>query len=447
MMIDTPSRPTRARAPARRVNRTCRAALSLALLAALCATDLAAAELTLQPFIRAGARFDSNPRFNSSRTDFDSALGTIIDARLPLEYRSPQVSISLNPRLVYSFYADADESDLEDQDQYLTGTANRLTQRSNIGASYGYTDLALRTSELQSAGDSSPGGSGGTGIFAEDTQQRWYFQPYWQFQYSQRNSITLNGGYEQVRYNEEVVSRRFNYNYSTASASFNHAFNERHSASLRATFAKFDSENIEARVQNDSETNSLSLIYTYAWSETTQLTADLGWARTQNEVLRPNNIDPVTGLFCDPAFIIFFPCEIKSDSTNFVGNLSATKQSETIEYEITIGQSITPNSNGAEVLRFNIDAVVKKTFTRRLSGRLGVTAFTQDDVGDTDRTFERDYIRGDFRLNYRFARRWSIYGAYSYTFNDEQRALISDRTVRNHFASIGVTFEADGWRW
>ena len=447
MMTDTPDRPTRERSRAAQGKWEHRAALSLVLVATLCATDPVAAEFSMEPYIRVGPRYDSNPRYNTSRVDYESAWGTLVDARLPMEYRSPRASVTLRPRLVYSFYPDEDENDLEDRDKYLTGAANWLTRRSNIGASYGYTDLALRTSELQSAGDSSPGGSGETRIFRDDTQQRWYFQPYWQYQFSGANSFTLNGGYEQVRYDEDFISRRFDYDYSSASAAFTHAFNARHSAALRATFTKFDSENAEARVQNDSETNSLSLIYTYAWSETTTLSADLGWARTKNEVRRPNNIDPVTGPFCDPVFIIFFPCEFKSDSTNFVGNLTATKQSETVEYKFTIGQSITPNSNGAEVLRFNIDAVARKQFTERVSGRLGIVAFTQNDVGDSDRNFERDYIRGMIRLNYRFARRWSIYGTYIHTFNDEQNALFLDRTVRNHFVSMGVTFQGDGWRW
>ena len=40
-----------------------------------------------------------------------------------------------------------------------------------------------------------------------------------------------------------------------------------------------------------------------------------------------NNIDPETGvLFCDPNIIEIFPCKAKSDVTNFVGNLAATRR-------------------------------------------------------------------------------------------------------------------------
>lgn len=404
------------------------------------------AEFSLNPYIEGGVRYDSNPRYLPSNVDPDSAWGTIFDVRLPMELRSQRASISLNPRLVYSFYPDQEDDDLEDRDKYLTGLASWVSRRSNVGARYGVTDLALRTSEFDTAGGSA-GGSGTTRIFSRGTQERWYFQPYWQYQFSPANSFTLDGGYEEVRYDETLALRRFDYDYGSASAMFTHAFNARHSVALQASFTNFDSENMDATVTNTSETSTLSLIYEYAWSETTTLSADAGWARTENEVTRPNNVDPVTGPFCDPIFIPFFPCETKSDSTNFVGNLTATKNSETVEYKFVVGQSITPNSNGAEVLRFNIDASARKRFTERVSGRLGILAFTQNDVGESERDFERDYIRVNLRLRYRFARHWSVYGAYFHTFNDQQDVLFGDRTVRNNFLSAGITFEGDGWRW
>jgi len=417
--------------------------VSSALLLCIAGSSSASAEISVKPRIQGGVLYDSNPFFIASNQNPESAWGTIFDVRVPIELQTARASISLDPRLLYSFYPDDEFEAAELQDKYLTGSANWMSRQSNTGASYGYTNLSLRTSEF----DSSSGGAGQTRFSRDDTQRRWYFQPYWQYQLSPVNSFTLNGGYEEVRYDEEFVSRRFNYDYTVAAATLKHALNQRHSLSLRAQFTKFDSENTNLRITNDSETNSLSLVYDYAWSDTTQLSADIGWARTKNSVTRPNNIDPITGPYCEPAFINIFPCEFTSDSTNFVGNLTAVKQSETTEYKFVIGQSITPNSNGAEVLRFNIDASIRKTFSERVNGQLAVVAFTQNDVGDSERDFERDYIRVRLRINYRLAKNWSLYGAYVHTFNDETFALSNDRTVRNNALSAGITYQGDGWRW
>jgi len=407
----------------------------------------AAAEFSLVPSIRGGARFDSNPRYQASKFDFNSAWGTIVDARAPLKFSSQRTSVSLEPRIVYSFYPDSSDHDLEDRDNYLTGTANLSSQLSNLGMDYGYTDLSLRTSEFQNADGSSPGGSGQIVVFSRDTQQRGYLQPYWQYQFSPANSVTLNGGYEDVSYDEKLLSRRFGYTFSNASAALQHAFNLRHSLTLQARFSKFDSKNKRLQISNNSKTNGLSLIYTYAWSERTQLSADVGWARTKNTVMRPNNFDPVTGPFCDPVFIAIFPCETKSNSANFIGDFSATHKSETVEYKVSLGQSITPNSNGAEVLRFNLDATASKQFSEKFSGQLGILAFTQSNVGNSNFNFDRDYIRGNLRLNYKFTRHWSVYGAYSHTFDKAQQLVNGSRKVRNDFFSMGIGFRTNGWRW
>lgn len=430
--------------------RIVRGLVSAALIVTLAGTATpAAAEFEFDPYVSGGARYDTNPRYLASNVPFDieSAWGTIIDARVPMEYRTQRAQISLDPRIVYSFYPDDEYDDLEDRDNYLIGDASWISQRSNVGASYGYTDLSLRTSEFQNAGGST-GGSGEGRVFFQDKQRRWYFQPYWQYQFSQANSFLLNAGYEEVRYDEDILSRRYDYDYSYTSITLDHAINSRHSLGLRAQWTKFDSENRELRVQNDSETNSASVVYQFAWSATTLLSADLGWARTKNKVRRPNSFDPIQQEpICDPVLIPIIPCQFESDSTNFVGNVTLAKNTEKTQYKLLIGQSITPNSNGAEVLRFNIDATARHEFTERVFGRLGIAAFTQDDVGDSTRNFERDYIRVRIRMNYRFAKDWSIYGAYVHTFNDQNDNFFGERTVRNNFLSVGITFASDGWRW
>ncbi|MDP7661075.1 MAG: hypothetical protein QF789_07625 [Gammaproteobacteria bacterium] len=420
-----------------------------ALLAGICTVKPAAAELSIKPYIKGGVRYDSNPRYQENSVDYESKWGAIYEARLPIEYRSQRTELSLTPRIIYSSYPDAEDHDLEDRDKYLTGTASRDSRQAKFGASYGHTDLSLRTSEFESAGDSSPGGSGETRFFANDSQERWFFQPYWYYQLSPASVLSLNGGYQQISYDEELVSKRFDYDYSNVSAAFQHTLDNRHAVSLQAQFAKFDAKNAELGSANNSETNSLNFVYTYTWSETAEVSADLGWARTKNQVRQPNDIDPLTGPYCNPVFIVFFPCEFKSDATNLVGNLTATQKSESTEYKIVLGQSITPNSNGAEVVRFNLNATVDRRFSEHLYGKFGIIAFTQKNAGNTNQNFDRDYIRGNVWLGYRFAREWWIYAAYTVTSSDTRDNLSIDwkMQMHNHTALMGIRFQSDGWRW
>ena len=403
----------------------------------------------MTPYLLAGARFDSNPRYLRSDLDPQSAWGTLVDLRLPILWSSERGSASLTPRAVFSFYPDDEFEDLEDRDYYLTGSAGWNFRKSVIGAGYGYKKLSLRTSELQDPGDSSPGGSGGQQVFTNDDQQDlWYVRPYWQYQLSTKNRVFLNGGYEDVRYDETIQSRRFDYEYKFTTAGFNHSLNLRHRIGLQARWSNFKSENSDFRITNDSETNNLSIIYDYFWSDSAQLSANIGWARTKNTIFRPNFSNPFIGPYCEPALIVIIPCEIKSDSNNFVGNVTLTKQSQSVDYRVRVGQSITPNSNGSEVLRFSVDASANRKMTARLTGKLGLLAFRQQDVGETNRDFERDYIRARLRFDYRIRRNWSFYGSYAYTFNEQNRSSVAqDGAIRNHFLSAGITYNPDGWRW
>jgi len=431
MIIDTGIHRTQCKLWARFIYNA-RVTLALSLISV---STQVAAELSIIP------RYDTNPRYRSSEQEIDSAQGILIDFRLPIEYRSQRSSISLSPRVVYSFYSKEENADLEDEDKYLTGTASHLLRQSNIGAGYGYTDLSLRTSEL------AEGGSGTIRFTNEDSQKSWYLRPYWQYQFSQANSLALNGGYTEVRYVQERISRLFDFDFSNASAALQHAFNNRHSVSVSASFTKFNSGNAAISIKNSSESNSLDLTYSYSWSARTKLSATAGLARTKSVVDRPNAIDPDTGAFCDPALIQFFACEFKTDSTNFIGNLTASHQSETIEYRFVFGQSLTPNANGAEVLRFNINATAKKRFSQRISGDIGISAFTDKNLGNTQFNFSQDFARGNLRINYSFKRSWSFYGMYQYTFNNRDRILFDNFKSQNHFFSVGIRFQGDGWRW
>ena len=163
-------------------------------------------------------------------------------------------------------------------------------------------------------------------------------------------------------------------------------------------------------------------------------------------VTRPNSFDPVAGLICDPALAAIFPCEVNSDSDNFVGNISAKKTTETVTYNLTIGQSITPNSNGAEVLRFNIAGSIRKRFTQKFSLKLDALAYNQQDVGN--REFERDYVLARLRLDYRLTERWGTYALYRYTWSEEENLnFLEPRNYINHFISIGFKYSNDRWRW
>ena len=112
----------------------------------------------IRPIATAGVQYQTNPRM--SRQNEDEATGTLLGARLPMSLFSDRTQLFVEPRLVYSFYAESDDEDLENQDKYLAGRINRQMVRTNYGLTGQYSDVALITSEFESASPDSPSGRG-----------------------------------------------------------------------------------------------------------------------------------------------------------------------------------------------------------------------------------------------------------------------------------------------
>ena len=106
-----------------------------ALLLCIAGSSSASAEISVKPRIQGGVLYDSNPFFVASNQNPGSAWGTIFDVRVPIELQTARASISLDPRLFYSFYPDDEFEGAELRDKYLTGSATWMSRQSNTGAS------------------------------------------------------------------------------------------------------------------------------------------------------------------------------------------------------------------------------------------------------------------------------------------------------------------------
>jgi hypothetical protein len=390
--------------------------------------ELSLAAWEIRPIATAGVQYQTNPRM--SHQNEDEATGTLLGARLPMSFFSDRTQLFLEPRLVYSFYAESDDEDLEDEDKYLTGRINRQSARASYGLGGQYSDVGIRTSEFESASPDSPTGGTGGPSFVNTTQERWHVDPYWAFQFTPLNTLRLNAGYNDVTYSRTSVFSRFDYTNSYASAGVEHVFNQKNKVSINANASKFDAIEPNSGLENDSETTGLSLIYTYAFSATLEASANLGWARTKSEVKRqPIFVDPEFGPICSLDFFTVIPCTFKSDASNFVGDLSLTKKTERIQYDLSIGQSVSPNSNGSEVVRRTLRGYMTTDFTERWRGKFGLLMFDQDDVGDFSQR-ERQYLRLEANLRWKFTRRWAIRGDYRFTYNSDENRLAVDHGWR-----------------
>jgi hypothetical protein len=404
---------------------------------------VSAADWKIVPQVDVGTQYQSNPRFRVDSQDEESATGLFVDAKLPVTFANRRTEASLLPHVQRSFYRKEVNQDIERENYYLQANVGRRMPRTGFGASAGYSNRDLLSSEFDS-GDGS-----GTPVLFDNRETRLFLNPYWSYQLSPANSVGVNGGVSQTRFDDRTL-QRFDYDYNNLSATFTHILNEKNSVQLQANFNKFDSFQPLTTVENDSTTNGLSAIFTNYFSESLSFIANLGWARTQSTVMFPSISVPGLGDLCfdfTPP-----PCINKTDSTNFVGDLALQKRSETIGYSVSIGQSITPNSNGAQVVRRTLRGQFNKNFRRNFSAALNLSAYRQTDVGATDDegnnlNRKRDYANMQANVRWQFRRELALSASYRYTWS-RQSGFIFFRpgTVINNTVFIGLSYKGRGWR-
>ncbi len=411
-----------------------------------------AAQLELMPRLDMGALNETNPRL--SRRQEDDATGIVVDGRLNFSRMTPRSRLFFNPRLRLSRYDDNNDEDLEDTDLWLTGGIDHRGSRARTQLRLGYSEVGVRTSELETAEDS-PGGSGDL-AFIDDTQSRWEIEPSWSYELTRTDLLNLALGYSDVSYDLASTSR-FDYRYLYADTTWQHNFTPRLGVGLQLNASDFNSQNQAAKQNplfnqgnasdNDSQTYGGSLFLSYQFSE--RLSGSIyGGARTTDVELQRVPFRDIFGneLCITESGIGLPPCIEKSSGNNFVSELRLARTGQRTEFDLSYSRSVTPNSNGAETLRDEFRATIRRDFSDRLSGWLGVLAYAQKDAAlQTNR--DRDYLSIDTNLEWLFARYWGLRGAYRFVDIKDKLSNGPDTDASNHYIFAGIFYRPRGWRW
>lgn len=355
--------------------------------------------------VKTGVEYRTNPRHARSSSKEEDATALAVDLRLPVKWHTERWELNLRPRLDYRYFTKSTNDDLDERDKYLEGDGLFQTARSQFGFSTGLTDTSIRTSALN------PDGSGRSD---DGTQERWYVNPYLALNVSERDTLQVGGGYNDIRYRNNI-DPRYDYENGYVTATLQRQLNAKNSISLQGTMSRFDSVEPVSTVENDSRTNNMALIYGHRFSATLQSEVNIGWARTRSTVTRPNFFNFFFGYLCDPALT---RCETRSSGSNFVGDLSLTSFTERTSVKISINQRITPNSNGSEVVQTSVAGNLSRYLTRNLLAFVDVNGFKQRDTGDGANR-DRDYVSFIARLEWEFRRRWWLGTQYRFIYDEQ----------------------------
>lgn len=430
------------------------------------------------PRFSTGVQYETNPGYAIDEFEDDGIAGTI-DASVSLNGESQRSTLVFEPRISASFVSgsDRDNQDLDTFDYYLPLRATWSEPRARYELSAGYNFLTSNEYDVTDPNTLLPSGQYGR-VVVNDDQSTFYLAPSASFQVTELDALVLALNASDVRYDDAALTGRSNYNSASARTAWIHSIGpqtriiggvnlnwfdaNRPSRLLTPNDLPFINPSLVCRnsanqlilceVDNKTWSYGADLGLEYSLTETTTFGVTAGAARSEIEVSGRSGVDadedPSTpDLPCyDANQQVFVSCEARTDSDTFTGRIFLDqKTGDTITAGLSIARSLQPSSDGAQVTNDVANAYIRKSFTNRLSGSIGVSYIRQEAVGaraggQAAARFDTEYQRLDTELTYSLTETWSVSSAYRYA-QDEQKSGNS-YTAENH--TIGVYVQYTG---
>jgi hypothetical protein len=195
----------------------------------------------------------------------------------------------------------------------------------------------------------------------------------------------------------------------------------------------------------------------YAFSETTQLSANVGYSYYTSDPSRSDSVTATLGVvyqYSPQLTVSASAGGFWTDTTNSQGSLGNTSNRATgglfggqfayafsreANITVSLAESLTPSGTGALSRSDNAGVVFVNRFSDRLTGRLGAsynrTTYPQSQSDSLDYNF----VQGEVGLTYQLAERWTLDAGYRYS-----RAHYTQNST-TPVANVG--FVSIGYNW
>ena len=348
-----------------------------------------AQQWTLQPEVRAGYEFDDNARLRSDPAEVQEIDGFIVEGSLGVGYETQRTTFDLTPRLRSRVY---DETpDVDSDDQFLDLDFRHETLKGQFRLLSNYYRESVRTAERADPDfdvedpDDIPIDETGL-VLSNARRERFRIAPEWSYDITERLMMGLEASYTDVSYDESIAGFLVDYTDARVAGFFGRMFTERTRGYIGVGARKYendignnDVDGVGALIGVESEV-----------SQTTRFRAEIGYEDTEQSL---------TG----------------ESEGNFVANLSLVRRLETVTLLAQYRRDVAATGAGRLTERDTLNFTVRKQFTERVTGGLGVRAYQTKGVGDQALTLEeRDFTEFRAQLAVAMSRAFSVEADYRY---------------------------------
>jgi len=380
----------------------------------------------LVPQLEINAQTEENPRLNPDTllTDTSAASSAALWAGVNLTTRHERSFLTFEPTVVSYQYFDPNDSELESDDWFLNGSGDYRWQTVSAGFRSNYARERLLNSEIVSVDpDGNPDTDGpdaadsGRLAFIGGQRERFWFNPYLNFNVSERNSLRLEAVKDHIVFTEGDLAFRTGYDDTRVSLGIHRNVDERNVVS-----ATMSVENYEAdETQNNTDTVSIEGAFARPVTELWTFNLAAGVLRSDFEFVDNNSR------------------LVARATTDYTMRVGLRKRAQRARINMDLSRQVYPSTTGFSSVRREFIVYYDRDLTQRLGASLGIRLNQTESLGAVNIQDNRDYARAELDFEWAIKPVLFLRAGYSFTAQDFTQDLIQDKSNSNSIY-VGISY-------
>ncbi|HDY86342.1 hypothetical protein LCGC14_1175100 [marine sediment metagenome] len=363
-----------------------------------------AAEWSLTSTLNPTSKYDDNVFL--SDTNKQDSYQFQIKPTLVGKYALENVEYSVN--LGYAIDRYLSLSYLDRENPFINFNTSHQNERSTWGLSAGYVQDSTRNDAELDTGD----------FRTESTITTRSISPSYSYKLTERDSLSISGGYTEKTYSTDDFSDNESVSLSTG---WQHQFSERLSSGFNFSATNYQSEG--TALSSDNDIYNLGATLNYQVTELWSLSGQLGMSKLNGEQTTSELKDEST-----------------SSGTSY--NVTANRMGELDNFSITLFRGLTPSSTGEVNEQDRISVSYSRKLTETISASLN-TSYQQTSSALQDGTNERKYLNFSPSIKWQFERNLGL--SLGYNYRQQKRSNPSTDATSNA-VFVTLLYDWDGLR-
>jgi hypothetical protein len=329
-----------------------------------------AAQWSAESSVRGGFEYHENLLLRTG--DVDQVIGSNVDLSARLAWRTESRELWAAPRLRFLRYEEMEA--LDSDDQFLDLGCEFRRERAAWGLSASLARDSTLTSELEDTGF----------VSANKRHERASMTASGGWNYSERGQLGVLASAQEHRYLDAVNTGLVDYQYANGAVWMSYALSERSRGGAQLSWGSFEVESPGA----DTTDQAARLTFAYAFAPHLRLNITGGRIRVAS-----------TGR--------------SEQGTAY--SIELQREGELTDWRLSAERDVSPSGRGVLVRRDDFVMTLGRHLTARLHGDLSLKHIVDRDLVQGLPGADRDYQRGEARVDWRADQNWVFTGFVSYT--------------------------------